>query len=309
VHYGPHTWPEWGNAEVADVLESQRDTYKFIHDQALRYANKGYTPLEAADEFQLPDELGRRWFNRGYHGTLHHDIRAVYTKELGLWDGDTISPHPHPPMESSTRYVHLIGADRILEEGRKAFESADYRWAVQVLHHLVFAQPDNTEARHLQADAYEQRYQAEGPQRRGVFLTAALELRDGIRKAPFSSASPDTINSMPVEILFDFVAVHLNGPQAAETDLSMIVAFTDLDDTWTVRVHRGVLNARNQASPNAALTISGPKLALVAALLQPGAGQKLATAGQLQLDGDQAILDTYGELFDEFAPDFPIVTP
>jgi alkyl sulfatase BDS1-like metallo-beta-lactamase superfamily hydrolase len=89
----------------------------------------------------------------------------------------------------------------------------------------------------------------------------------------------------------------------------MIVAFTDLDDTWTVRVHRGVLNARNQASPNAALTISGPKLALVAALLQPGAGQKLATAGQLQLDGDQAILDTYGELFDEFAPDFPIVTP
>ncbi|BAJ29511.1 hypothetical protein KSE_37090 [Kitasatospora setae KM-6054] len=34
--------------------------------------------------FELPEALGRRWHNRGYHGTLHHDVRAVFHKEPGL---------------------------------------------------------------------------------------------------------------------------------------------------------------------------------------------------------------------------------
>ena len=164
VHYGPHTWPVWGNDDVVAFLESQRDTYKFVHDQSLRLANKGYTPLEAAEEIELPDELGRKWYNRGYHGTLHHDVRAVYTKELGMWDGDPVSLHPHPPAESAKRFVDLLGADKIMAEGQRAFEAADYRWAAEILHKLVFADPDNQTARELQADAYEQMgYQAEGP--------------------------------------------------------------------------------------------------------------------------------------------------
>lgn len=117
VHYGPHTWPVWGNENLVPFIESQRDTYKYIHDQALRLANKGYTPLEAAEVIELPDELGRKWYNRGYHGTLHHDVRAVYTKELGMWDGDPVSLHPHPPVESAKRFVDLLGAQKILDEG------------------------------------------------------------------------------------------------------------------------------------------------------------------------------------------------
>jgi alkyl sulfatase BDS1-like metallo-beta-lactamase superfamily hydrolase len=310
VHYGPHTWPVWGNEQVTDMIASQRDTYKFIHDQALRYANQGYTPLEAAEEIELPDALGSRWFNRGYHGTLHHNVRAVFTKELGMWDGDPVSLHPHPPVESAERYVDLIGANRILEEGRRAIEAGDYRWAVQILHHLVFADPGNQEARELQADAYEQMgYQAEGPQWRGIFLSAALELRKGVQAQPFSTASPDTIASMPVDILFDFLAVHVKGSEAAEADIRVNAVFTDLDDTWNFHVHRGVLNARNQASPEATLTVSGPKVALAGALLQPRAAKKLADKGAIRLEGDPNALDELAALLDEFDPAFPIVTP
>jgi alkyl sulfatase BDS1-like metallo-beta-lactamase superfamily hydrolase len=136
-----------GPAEVVAFLESQRDTYKYIHDQALRLANKGYTPLEAAEVIELPEELRRKWFNRGYHGTLHHDVRAVYTKELGMWDGDPVSLHPHPLVESAKRYVELIGAEALLAEGRRTFEAADYRWAAEILHKLVFTDPSNQEAR------------------------------------------------------------------------------------------------------------------------------------------------------------------
>ena len=310
VHYGPHTWPVWGNAEVVAFLESQRDTYKYIHDQALRLANKGYTPLEAAEVVELPEVLRRKWYNRGYHGTLHHDVRAVFTKELGMWDGDPVSLHPHPPVDTATRYVAAFGRDAILAEGRRAVEAGDYRWAAQVLHHLVFADPDDVEAKNLQADAYEQMgYQAEGPQWRGVFLTAARELREGVLAARFATASPDTVAGMPIDILFDYAAVHVIGEKAAEVDVRFDVEFTDRDETWSVRVRDGVLNARPGASDGAPLTVRAPKTLVAAVLLQPAAAAKLADAGQVTLDGDAALLDAYASVLDEFDPNFPIVTP
>ncbi|WP_328867160.1 alkyl/aryl-sulfatase [Streptomyces sp. NBC_00304] len=310
VHYGPHTWPVWENGTVTAFLESQRDTYKYIHDQALRLANKGFTPLEAAEVIELPQELGRKWFNRGYHGTLHHDVRAVFTKELGMWDGDPVSLHPHPPVEAAKRFVELIGAEKILAEGQRAFDAADYRWSAQILHTLVFADPDNASARDLQADAYEQMgYQAEGPQWRGVFLTAAKELREGVQPAAFATASPDTILAMPVDILFDFAAVHLIGDKAAEADLRIDFRFTETDETWTMWVRRGVLNARRGASPDTLLTVSGPKAALVGVLLKPVVAEQLAEAGKITLEGDRGALRTLAGLLDEFDPDFPIVTP
>jgi alkyl sulfatase BDS1-like metallo-beta-lactamase superfamily hydrolase len=310
VHYGPHTWPVWDNANLVPFIESQRDTYKYIHDQALRLANKGYTPLEAAEVIELPDELGRKWFNRGYHGTLHHDVRAVYTKELGMWDGDPVSLHPHPPVESAKRFVEFAGADKIIAEGRRAVDAGDYRWAAQILHHLVFADPDNTEAKNLQADAYEQMgYQIEGPQWRGIFLTAARELRTGAIPASFATASPDTILAMPIDILFDFAAVHVIGDKDVTADIRIDFTFTDVEETWTVWVKRGVLNARRGASADTQLTVAGPKAALVGVVLQPAAAGKLASAGKITLDGDDAVLKTYAGLLDEFDPNFNIVIP
>ncbi|GAA3209854.1 alkyl/aryl-sulfatase [Oerskovia jenensis] len=310
VHYGPHTWPVWGNAEVVAFIESQRDTYKYIHDQALRLANKGYTPLEAAEVVELPEVLRREWFNRGYHGTLHHDVRAVFTKELGMWDGDPVSLHPHTPVDTASRYLAAFGRDAILAEGRRAVEAADYRWAVQILHHLVFADPDDTEARNLQADAYEQMgYQVEGPQWRGIYLTAARELREGVLTARFATASPDTIAGMPIDILFDYAAVHVVGEKAAQVDLRFDLHFTDQDETWTLWVRHGVLNARKGAHPDASLTVSGPKAALAGVLLQPAATARLVDAGTVTLDGEASVLDTYGSVLDTFDPDFAIVTP
>jgi alkyl sulfatase BDS1-like metallo-beta-lactamase superfamily hydrolase len=131
VHYGPRTWPVRGNAEIVAVIESRRDTCKYIHDQALRQANKGYTPAEGGRDDQAARRTGTQVAQHGYHGTLHHDVRAVCTKELGTRDGDPVSLHPHPPAESAKHYVDLINAARIMEEGRRAFDTADYRRAAE----------------------------------------------------------------------------------------------------------------------------------------------------------------------------------
>ena len=102
------TWPVWGNEKVVAFLESQRDMYKYIHDQSLRLANQGLTPLEAAEIVELPDAIGKQWFNR-YHGGLHHNVRAVFHKELGFWDGDPATILPLLPDDNARRHVELIG--------------------------------------------------------------------------------------------------------------------------------------------------------------------------------------------------------
>jgi len=174
----------------------------------------------------------------------------------------------------------------------------------------VFAQPENQVARELQADTYEQMgYQVEGPQWRGIFLTAAKELRDGVVSAAFATASPDTILAMSIDILFDFAAVHLIGDKASEADIRIDFAFTDLGQTWTVWVRRGVLNARVGASPDTQLTVSGPKAALVGDVLQPAAAEKLSAAGKIQLDGEKSALTEFAGLMDEFDPNLNIITP
>ncbi|MFD4371117.1 alkyl sulfatase dimerization domain-containing protein [Streptomyces sp. NPDC058486] len=86
-------------------------------------------------------------------------------RHSAFWDDAPATVLPLLPVDHAQRHVELIGRDKILTEGRKAIDGGDYRWAVQVLHHIVFADPNDTEAKELQADAYEQLgYRQEVPQ-------------------------------------------------------------------------------------------------------------------------------------------------
>lgn len=71
---------------------------------------------------------------------------------------------------------------------------------------VVFADPNNQNARNLEADALEQLgYQAESGPWRNFYLTGAQELRNGVVKGPTpNTASPDTVRAMTPEMFFDF---------------------------------------------------------------------------------------------------------
>jgi alkyl sulfatase BDS1-like metallo-beta-lactamase superfamily hydrolase len=210
---------------------------------------------------------------------------------------------PLLPQDHAKRHVDLIGRDRILAEGRDAIGAGDYRWAVQVLHHLVYADPQDTEAKELQADAYEQLgYQAEVPQYRAIFLTTAQELRDGVRtEGGVHTDSLDTILAMPIDLLFDFAGVHVIGKAAAGAEVRLNLTFTGPGtpdgEPWTMWVRHGVLNARPGHVDDAQLGVTGPKPA------------ETIAAHSLATDGDTAVLDVLASLMDVFDPHFNIATP
>ncbi|HQX63489.1 MAG TPA: alkyl sulfatase dimerization domain-containing protein, partial [Thermomicrobiales bacterium] len=214
VVFASHHWPTWGADESTAYLKLQRDMYKYLHDETLRLANQGYTLLEIPEIIHLPAEIYRAWHNRGYYGSINHNVKAIYQRYLGFFDGNPATLHPLPPEAAGRKYVEFMGgADALLANARRAFDQGEYRWVAQVVNHLVFADPDNEAARDLQADALEQLgYQAESGPWRNFYLSAAKELRDGVIDiATPKSTNPDIVRATPLDMFFDLLAVRLIG--------------------------------------------------------------------------------------------------
>ena len=311
--FGSHHWPRWGRSEALEYLAHQRDLYRYIHDQTLRLANKGLTPREIAEELTLPPALDQQWYNRGYYGTVRHNSKATYQFYLGWFDGNPANLDPLPPVESARRHVDWMGgADAMIQRGRESFAAGDYRWVAEALNHLVFAEPDNGPARWLQADALEQLgYQAESGPWRNFYLSAARELRQGVApQFAVETASADVISGMTSEMIFDFMAVRLDGHAAAESGLVLEIGFIDRDERWVLEVGDGVLHYREGAPAEDPDLILESSRADFLALISGQAGiARLVASGRVGLTGNPLVLARFGALFDEFPPDFEIVRP
>ena len=70
---------------------------------------------------ELPEGLAKEWYSRGYYGTVNHNVKAVYVKYLGWFDGNPANLHPLPPVEAGKRYVEFMGgAEAVLAKARKS---------------------------------------------------------------------------------------------------------------------------------------------------------------------------------------------
>ena len=308
-----HHWPVTGRNEIREFLEGQRDTYKFLHDQSLRLANRGHTPREIAAAMELPPSLARRFANRGYYGTTSHNSRAVYQRYFGFYDGNPANLNPLPPAEEATRFVRAMGgAQAVLAEGQRAFDAGDYRWAARVLNHLVFAEPGNSEARALLAATYDQLgYQAESAPWRDVYLTAALELRTGEASASVDiSEAGDILRRIPISGFLDAMAVRLDAEKVEGDELVFNFVFTDLGETHIVEVKNSVLNHREgEPEPGADATIRLTRdfwLKLVTGTA--GAGD-LILSDEFEVDGSRIALLSFLAGLDAGNSNFAIVTP
>ena len=316
VVFQSHHWPVWGNDRAVDKLRKHRDVYKYLHDQTLNLMNRGYTGEEIAEMLELPAELERNWSTRGYYGTLRHNTRAIYQRYMGWYDGNPANLNNLPPVPAARKYVEYMGGEAaVLARARTDFERGEYRWVAEVLKHVVFTNPDNQEARELQADAFEQMgYQAESGPWRSVYLQAALELRDGIPNIPGRSGTfnPDVLRAMTPDMLFDYLAVRLNGPRAMGKTIGLNITFTDMapesQAAFGLSVDNAVLNYGHPlGAPDADLTLD--KSTLAAIVLGLMTMDEARDRGLLVFTGRPEAFAEFMFLLDTFAPLFPIVTP
>jgi alkyl sulfatase BDS1-like metallo-beta-lactamase superfamily hydrolase len=298
----------------------QRDLYRWLHDQTMRLANHGLTAAEIAEQldresFTELDDLAGEHHVRGYYGTVNHNVKAVYQRYLGWFDGNPANLHPLPPVETATRTVEWMGGpDAVLDRARQllagAAEHEDLRWLAQVLNQVVFAAPDRADARELQAEVLQRLgFASESAPWRNFYLTGAQELRTGtfdLGDASLGGFAPGMTTSM----LFDALGVRLRPDAFAGCGCTIEWTLTDRDEVHTVGIsNRTLFHSPGRRAPDAdaRVTTTAPVLvSLIDGALDPEAA---IADGSLSVEGDHGALTTIAGAVDAFARIFPIVTP
>jgi alkyl sulfatase BDS1-like metallo-beta-lactamase superfamily hydrolase len=308
VVFASHHWPTWGRESIVEFLSLQRDLYAYLHDQTLRLLNQGYTGVEIAEMFRLPPALERAWHTHGYYGSVSHNVKAVYQRYMGWFDGNPARLWPHPPEALGPRYVAAMGGlDKVVELARAAFGSGDFRWAATLLDHAMFTDSEHAAARELYADTLEQlAYGAENATWRNFFLSGATELRVGNFGTATTTTSLSLLGQLTAEQIFDSLALRVDGPRAWDLDITIDITFADQSVNYRLTLRNGVLVYRRVAADpaTAAVTVDvDSKLRLLTVAMgdfdSPG----------LRISGDQNALQTFLGVLDQPDPGFNIVTP
>ncbi len=313
VMFAMHHWPVWGKGEIVKHLKSQRDLYRFINDETLRMANQGKTMVEIAEDFKLPDALNTYFSNRGYYGSINHNVKATYVLYLGWFIGNPATLHTLPPVDAAKRYVDMMGGtDALLKKAKEYYDKGEYRWVAEVVNHAVFADPSNQAAKNMQADALEQLgYQAESGPWRNFYLTGAKELREGVNKLPVpDTASPDTVKAMSLELFFDYLAMRLDSEKADGKKIVLNFDFTDQKEKYLLEMENGVLNHTLGAEDKEAnASVSLARTTLDALMLKQVTLEDALEKGDIKITGDQEKLTELLSYLDNFDFWFNIVTP
>ncbi|WP_449433470.1 alkyl/aryl-sulfatase [Pseudomonas putida] len=312
IMFTQHSWPTWGAEDIRTLLADQRDMYAFINDRTLHLINQGLTPLEIADAIKhLPGDLDRKWYTRGYYGSLKFNTRAVYQRYMGFYDGNPANLDPLPPTQAGKQYVQAMGgADKVLELMRAAADKGDYRWAVELGNHLVFAQPNNQAARQAQADMLEQLgYRSESAIWRNIYLTGATELRNGV-PSNIGKATADLIRAATPSMFLDLLAVRLDSDKAVGHDMTLNWVFEDLQQRFALTLRNGVLTHReNSSHAKADVSVRMSKAVLDRINLRELDFTTAIKQGDIKLEGDGVRFEALLGMLGSFTPNFNIVTP
>ncbi|MGP1352496.1 MAG: alkyl/aryl-sulfatase [Parasphingopyxis sp.] len=304
-----HHWPSWGTKNVTLFLTGQRDIYRYIHDQTLRRANSGATMVEAAEAIAEPTFSRQAFDTRGYYGTLNHNAKAVYQHYFGWWGGVMAEFHRLPHEQSAARYVEAMGGrDAILARGIAAFDAGDYRWAAEVLNHLVFAAPDDEQGRNWLAATYEQLgFQAESGPWRSYYLGAASELRNGVPDTGGARlGNADFLRAVPTLDLFDMLASRYAPERFQHSEFTLNFVFTDTAETIGVEIGPSVIVPRERAAQNPRATVTLDRASFEAMLLGTVRPFALAESGAMEIDGNWTALYDFLGLLEQ--PEFWFAT-
>ncbi|MFG0285231.1 MAG: alkyl/aryl-sulfatase, partial [Phycisphaerales bacterium JB039] len=311
VMFSSHSWPRWGNDRIQEVMRTQRDVYAHLNNEVLHQANQGVTINEIHNVYTLPESLKQQWAAHSYHGSEEHNSRAVLNRYLGYWDANPATLIPLSPRDSAPLYVEMMGgSSNIIRKARQLYEEGEYRLAMEILNKLVYAEPQNTDAKDLLADVFEQiGYQKESPSVRNSFLAAAYELRNRLPAgATPNTAGPDTIRGMSTELWLNSLGISMDSSKVAGKHCVINLVTPDNKEKFVVELSNSVLtNIAGHQAKNPDLTITVNRADLEKVMGGAATFDDLLKEGKAIFKGDRTGFDLIRSAMVTFTPDFEMM--
>ncbi len=254
-----HTRPISGREAIYQTLTDYRDAIQFVHDQTIRWMNKGLAPLEIVERVKLPAHLARKPYLHEYYGTIAWSVRAIFDGYLGWFGGNATDLFPLPIKERARRFADLAGGKQaLLEHANKAVGGNDYQWALELTDQLLELDPASEEVRTLKAAALTA---LAGRQvtstARNYYLTRALEIEGKLHIGMMKLTDKRVLKHLQVADIFNAMAVKLDPDKCLDVDTVAGFRFPDTGEAYTVHVRRGVAEIRPQfpENPDIVLTV------------------------------------------------------
>lgn len=312
VFIAQHHWPVWGNQNIQDFIKTQRDVYKFIHDQTVRYMNAGLNGAEIAEKIKLPPELDQKLYAHGYYGTLKHNAKAVYQYYMGWFDANPSNLDPLPPKDAAKKYIELAGGEaNALKNAQDAYSKAEYRWAAEVLKYVVFNNPANSQAKDLLAKTYRQLgYSAEAATWRNFYLSGAQELQ-GFTPIKSTSGRLGLLIHTPTERFLEAMATNLDVENLKNENQCMNLVLTDTQENFLLRIENSVMlfdKYENDRLPTNCPTLKLTKLLYLQLITGGADASKVLVSKDSEVKGNPLKIGKFFSLFKKSNNGFPIVT-
>ena len=254
-----HTRPITGAEEIYQTLTNYRDAIQFVHDQTIRWMNKGLTPMEIVEKVKLPPHLARQPYLHEYYGTVAWSVRAIFDGYLGWFGGNATDLFPLPLKERARRFADLAGGEQaLLGRAQQALAGQDYQWALELTDQLLQLSPESGEVRKLKAAALK----ALGSRQiaataRNYYLTQALEVEGQLHIGMMKIPDKSLLKKLQVADIFNAMAIKLNPEKSIAVDTVAGFRFPDTGEAFSVHVRRGVAEIRPQfpENPDISLTV------------------------------------------------------
>lgn len=178
--------------------------------------------------------------------------------------------------------------------------------------HVVFADPANTEARQLGADALEQLgYAAESATWRNAYLLGAFELRQGQPSAGARAPiSPDVVRAMSLDRVFDYLGVRLNGEKAEGLSAVINWVFSDIDRRYVLTLENCALTClADRQRDRADATVTLDRAVLNRLVLRELSFADAVHGRLVSIEGDSAKVAELFSVLDDFTLMFAVVEP
>lgn len=310
-----HGQPVSGREKVEEVLRMTRDAIAYIHDQTVRWMNKGLTPDELVEKVKLPPHLaGYTPYLREYYGTVKHSVRQIYQGYLGWFQGDPVDLDPIPPTEKAKRLITLMGGrDKVLMAAGDAYLKGDWQWAAELSGYAIRVDHDDKLARDIKARSFRRLgYASMNINWRNWYLMSAMELEGKLegdvalemsRRVRAAFLSPDMLKNLPARIFLQNWVTRIDPEKSGDVELALGFAFPDIDEAWTLEVRRGVAQLKSGIDPAVPLRLTLDKRYLDTVISGENSLLKGALLGDVKVDGNLLDIKTFLGCFDfEDAP-------
>ena len=256
IHSGA---PIVGAENVSNILTNFRDAVQFVHDQTVRYMNRGLTPGEIMEVVKLPPHLADDPYVQEYFGQVNRDIFQIFWQYMGWFTGKSRDLFPMSPNEEAEEMADLVGGvEQLAAKANDALKRGRLEWALILADDVLRLNEGHLGARAVKNAAMlslaEETYNA---QTRNYLLSEYLEENRQISVyTPFSKVDDNMVHYMPMDTLFQIMTVCLNAAKSLEKDIVVGLHLTDLAEDHTLHVRRGIEEVTPEIAVNPKFNIT-----------------------------------------------------